>query len=271
MFTIKLDLPSGKSTRLGELNNRDYLVILKFCQNGDFVGLNSFFEQLYFTSDLNIFDRFYILLSVRKMFVDSKLTFVGKDKVDISYNIDTILSKLTDNYVETQETLVEDDIEVEVGIPCGLFFEGVDELYQSTIRSIKYKGLVIDFFNLNAAEKTKILDRLPTSIFLSLQAYIKRLSDTLFNLTLIEENKEFEISEVRINIIGNGVLQFLISIFTYDLVFFYEAFYYYNHFVTKGSGDFFDMSFNEVRLLLKLHSERIDKENKEIKKQQRML
>jgi hypothetical protein len=271
VFTIKLNLPSGKTTRLEELNNRDYLCILKFCQNGDLEGLNGFFEKLYFTSDLNIFDRFYILLSVRKMFVDSKLTFVGKDEVDISYGIDTILSKLTDNYVETQETLVEAGIEVDVGIPCGLFFEGVDELYQSTIMSIRFNDTCIDFLELSIEEKNKILDRLPTAVFLSLQSYIKRLSDTLFDITLIEENKQFEISEVKINIIGNGVLQFLSSIFAYDLVFFYEAFYYYNHFVTKGSGDFFDMSFNETRLLLKLHSERIDKENKEIKRQQRLI
>ena len=271
MFTIKLTLPSGKTTRLGELNNRDYLVILKFCQNKDYVGLNDFFDKLYFTPDLNIFDRFYILLFVRKLFVDNKLTFVGKNKIDVSYSIDNILNKLVDNYTDIEETLVYDDIKLKVGIPHGLYFAGVDDLYQYTIREIVYKETSVNFTKLTSEEKNKILDRLPTQIFLLLQQYISQLSNTLFDITLIEANKEFDIQEIKINIIGNGVLQFITSIFSYDLVFFYEALYYYNHFVSKGSGDFFDLSFNEVRLMLKIHSERIDKENKELKRQERLL
>ena len=101
---------------------------------------------------------------------------------------------------------------------------------------------------------------------LQLQEYIVELSDTLFDLTLIEANSDLEVSEVSINILGNGIIYFLSSIFSYDLLYFYEALYHYNHFVSKA-GDFFDITYNEARLLLKLHHERIEKENEESKRQ----
>ena len=43
--------------------------IIKFCENGDLAGLNSLFEVLYLDKDLDIYDRFYILIYIRMLFV----------------------------------------------------------------------------------------------------------------------------------------------------------------------------------------------------------
>lgn len=266
MFTIELDLPSGRKVRIPELNNRDYLTILKFCENKDYYGLSECFNELFIPADLNIFDRFFILIYVRKLFVGSKLTFKGKDDMDISYSLDDALSKLVDNYIDVDRDLVCGDITLTVGVPIGLYFDSIDDLYQYTIRTVSFKGNVINFSDLTSQEKRVLLGKLPTSIFLQLQEYIVELSDTLFDLTLIEANSDLEVSEVSINILGNGIIYFLSSIFSYDLLYFYEALYHYNHFVSKA-GDFFDITYNEARLLLKLHHERIEKENEESKRQ----
>lgn len=266
MFTIELDLPSGRKVRIPELNNRDYLVILKFCENKDYYGLSEFFNRLYLAPDLNIFDRFFILIYIRKLFVGNKLTFKGKDDMDITYNLNDALSKLVDNYIDVDKDLVYGDITLTVGVPIGLYFESIDDLYQYTIRTVRFKDNIVTFSDLTAQEKRELLGKLPTAIFTQLQEYIIELSDTLFDLTLIEANNELEVSEVSINILGNGVIYFITSIFSYDLLYFYEAQYHYNHFVSKA-GDFFDITYNEVRLLLKLHHERIEKENEESKRQ----
>jgi len=267
VFTIELDLPSGRKVRIPELNNRDYLAILKFCENSDYHGLSDLFNDLFIAPDLNIFDRFFILIYIRKLFVGSKLTFKGKDDIDITYSLNDALSKLTDNYIDVDRDLTCGDITLTVGVPIGLYFESVDDLYLYTIRTVKFKGRVIDFTELSSEDKHVLLSKLPTSIFLQLQNYIVELSDTLFDLTLIEANSDLEVSEVSINILGNGVIYFLTSIFSYDLLYFYESLYHYNHFVSKA-GDFFDITYNEARLLLKLHYERIEKENEESKRQQ---
>ena len=271
VFSIELNLPSGKTLRVAELNNEDYLTILKFCHNSDFKGLNDFFEQLYLSPDMDIFDRFFVLLYVRKLFVGSKLSFVGKDEVDISYSIDNILEKLLDNYTNVERVLSQDGITVKVDIPVGSYFRSIDDLYNYTIREVEYNGNTIDFTSISNEEKSQVLDRLPTSIFLLVQEYLAELSESLFDLTVIEENKDFEISEINISLLGNGIIYFISSIFKLDLLYFYETLYNYNQFISNGSGDFFKLTFNEIKLLLKVHAERIQKENEEIEKKERLM
>lgn len=251
--------------RIYELRNKEYLAIIKFCENKDYDGLNMLLEGLYLAPDLNIFDRFYVLMYVRRLFVGSSITFNGKDDINISYSLGDMLDKLEDNYVDTSEELTYNNITLGVGVPVGSYFNDIDDLYNDTIRFIKYKDKErINFTALTGEEKSAVMDRLPTHIFLLLQTYITDMSGTLFDLTLIEENKALDIPEMSINILGNGVMHFLSSIFAYDLVSFYETMYYYNNII--GGNDFFDLTFNEVQLLISIHEERMKRENDETQK-----
>jgi hypothetical protein len=40
-FNVEIVLPSGRKCRVRELNNKDYLSIIKFAQNHDFVGISN--------------------------------------------------------------------------------------------------------------------------------------------------------------------------------------------------------------------------------------
>ena len=271
MFDIEIDLPSGKTMRVAELNNKDYLTILKYCHNNDFKGINRFFEKLYLTPDLDVFDRFFVLLYVRKLFVGSSISLVGKDDMNISYSIDNILEKLLDNYTNVERVLSSDGITIKVDIPIGSYFSNIDDLYNYTIREVEYNGNTIDFTSISKEERHQVLDRLPTSIFILIQEYLVELSNSLFDLTIIEGDEDFEISEINISLLGNGIIYFISSIFKLDLLYFYETLYNYNQHISNGSGDFFKLTFNEIKLLLKLHTERIQKENEEIDKKERLL
>ena len=266
MFTIELELPSGKKTRIRELNNREYLSIIKFCVNKDYYGLNDFFEKLYFTPDLDIFDKFYILLYIRKLFISSKLELVGKDEVNVSYSIDNILNILEQKYVDFDTEIIHDDIVVGVSIPNTLYFRSVDEIYSFIIKYIQYKDTKIDFTDLNTEEKEVLLDKLPTDIFNKLQTYIDNISADLFDLTLIDGNEQLEISELKVNMLGNGVIKFIALLFSSNLFSFYELYYYFTSIISPGSSDFFNLTYNEVNLLFKIHKERIQRENQELQK-----
>ena len=58
-FNVEVILPSGKSRRINELNNKQYLVIIKFCENKDLFGLSEYFNNIFLDDDLDIIDRFY--------------------------------------------------------------------------------------------------------------------------------------------------------------------------------------------------------------------
>ena len=220
---------------------------------------------------MDVFDRFFVLLYVRKLFVGSKISLVGKDDMDISYSIDNILEKLIDNYTNVERILTCDGISVKVDIPVGSYFANIDDLYNYTIREVEYNNNIIDFTSITTEERYQVLDRLPTSIFMLIQKYLVELSESLFDLTVIEGNKDFEISEINISVIGNGVIYFISSIFKLDLLYFYESLYNYNHHISNGSGDFFKLTFNEIKLLLKIHTERIQKENEDIERKERLI
>lgn len=272
MFNIELELPSGKKVRVPELCNRDYLAIIKFCENKDYYGLNNILSKLFLTPDLDIIDRFFILIYVRMAFIGSELNLSSKKDINIKIGLGNILDNLLANYTDRERVINHGHVEIQVGIPIGSYFETIDSLYISTIRRIKLDingtSKEINFSVLDSDEKEQILNRLPAELFVKLQAYITKLSEELIDITLIEQNDELGIDETKINILGNGVMFFIGSIYNYDLVAFYETLYNYNHFISNGSGDFFDLTFNEITLMLQMHAERIKRENEEAKRRE---
>ena len=74
MFTLELVLPSGKKHRIPELNNKDYLDIIKFCVNKDYRGLSEKFYTTFISKDLDIIDAFFTLLYARSVFVSDNFS-----------------------------------------------------------------------------------------------------------------------------------------------------------------------------------------------------
>ena len=110
-FDIEVKLPSSKIKRIQELSNRDYLTIVKYIQNGDYYGLNKFFENTIIDTDLNIFDRLYLLLYYRMTFIDGVIT-IDKDSRQVDINLVSLLNKLEENYRDFELIFTEKDIEV---------------------------------------------------------------------------------------------------------------------------------------------------------------
>lgn len=271
MFNIELNLPSGKQIRIPELNNRDYLAIIKFCENKDYYGLDDIFNTLFFTADLDIVDRFFILIYVRMVFVGGELNLTSSKDINVKMKLGNILDNLITNYTDRERKISHGNIHVTVGIPIGSYFSTIDQLYLSAIKKVQLvsdKAIEVDFSTLTNEEKEELLSQLPSEIFVKLQSYITELTNSVIDITLIEQNDAIGLAEAKVNILGNSIMYFICSIYSYDLIAFYETLYNYNHFVSNGSGDFFNLTFNEITLMLNMHAERIKKENEEAKKRQ---
>lgn len=266
-FDIEVKLPSGKVTRVEELCNRDYLTIVKYIHNEDYYGLNKFFENLVLDKDLHLFDRFYLLIYYRMVFVDSIIT-LNKDEKQIDIDLATLLNKLEERYRDFELVFVEKNIEVTLDLPNITYYSSIDELFFSTIKNLKINSKTLNFHELSNKEQSVILDNLPVEIFNTIKNYIETIASDLLDVTVITENKSVGIERVGINVINNGVIEFIANIFNTDLNQFYNLIYYFQNTITPGSNIFFELSPIEAKILLNQHNKRIEEENKELKKNQ---
>lgn len=266
-FDIEVKLPSGKIRRVPELSNADYLTIVKYIQNSDYYGLNTFFESTILDSDLNIFDRFYLLLYYRMTFIDDKIV-INKDERQIDISLVSLLDKLEANYKDLETTFVEDGITIALDLPTISYFRNVDDLFISTIKSIEFGKKSLNFWTLDEEEKAAVLDNLPVSVFNHIRQYIETISKDLLDVTIIPENQSIGVERFGVDVIGNGVIEFIANIYTTDLNGFYNMIYLFQNTITPGSDTFFKMSPIEAKIIMAHHNKRIKDENEEIKKQQ---
>lgn len=266
-FNVEIVLPSGKKVRVRELKNSEYLSIIKFAQNRDFVGLGAFFDELFISPDLNIVDRIYLLIYIRMMFIDSSITLTVDDK-SIDVDLATMLNKIEANYVDLETKIVVNGIEVTLDYPCITHYESIDDLLIATIKHIQIGTDSIDYTMLEDEVRDEVMNNLPAAIFTHVSEFIKKIQDNVFDVDLIEENKAFGVEKIGINLMSNNVLEFVSSLYGTDLQGFYTLIYTFQNTIMPGSNYFFDMSPIETRIILNAHQKRIKDENDQLKKQQ---
>lgn len=266
-FNVEIVLPSGKKVRVRELKNQEYLTIVKFCSNEDMVGLAKFFDSTFCEPDLNIIERFYLLVYIRMLFIEPDIT-LNIEQREVKIDIATMLNKIEDSYIDLERTITEGGIEVKLDLPKVSFFETMDDLYLSTITSIKAGDDVIDFTSITESERIEITNNLPASIFKHIQDFIESVQDNLLDVALIDENKQLGIESLEINIVSNGVMQFVSMLYNTNLEGFYNLIYSFQNAVLPGTNLFFELSPIETQIILNAHQKRVAEENEKLQKQQ---
>jgi hypothetical protein len=264
-FNVEIVLPSGRKCRVEELTNREYLSIIKFAQNKDLVGISRFFDELFIEPDMNIFDRFYLLIYVRMLFIEGSLSLNIEDK-QVEIQLAAILDKLEANYVDLETKFEEGGIEVTLDLPCISYYEHVDDLFIATIKNVKVGDDVVVFNTLSKEEQLQVMDNLPASMFQHIKRFIQTIQDNLLDLAIIDENKSLGVEKISIDIIGNGVMHFITNIFSTDLNSFYTLIYMFQNTILPGSNLFFEISPIESRIILNAHSKRMKEENDKLQK-----
>ena len=265
-FNVEIVLPSGKKVRVRELKNREYLTIVKFCQNQDMVGLSMFFDELFIDPDLNIVERFYLLLYIRMLFVEPDI-ILNIEKREVKLDLATMLNKIEYSYIDLERTVTENGIDVTLDLPRISYFENIDDLYISTIRSVKVGDETIEFASITDEEKAEIMDNLPATTFIHIQEFINTIQDNLLDVALIEENKMLGLEELNINIVSNGVMTFVATLYNTNLEGFYNLIYSFQSAVLPGTDLFFEMSPVETQIILNAHQKKVAEENDRLQKQ----
>ena len=135
-FSIEIALPSGKTVRVRELKNSEYLSIIKFAQNKDFRGLGAFLDEFFIRPDLNIVDRIYLLIYMRMTFIEPDIN-LSIDNRSITVSVASMLDKIEESYVDLETKVDINGIEVTLDLPCITYYENVDDLLIATIKHIQ--------------------------------------------------------------------------------------------------------------------------------------
>ena len=265
-FSIEVPLPSGKTVRVRELKNSEYLSIIKFAQNKDFEGLGAFFDELFIRPDLNIVDRIYLLIYMRMTFIDPDIHLTIDNKA-VTVSVASMLDKIEESYVDLETKITINGIEITLDLPCITHYENVEDLLIATIKHIQIGNDSIDYNELDDEVRDEVLGNLPASVFGHVNKFLETIQDNLLNVDLIEENKIIGLEATRINLIANNMLEFVCSLYGTDLDGFYTMIYSFQNTIMPGSNYFFDMSPVESRIIINAHQKRIKEENDRLQKQ----
>jgi hypothetical protein len=271
-FKVKVQLPSGKHIRVEELKNKDYLTILKYCENTDTEGLNDLFNDLIFKGDLkslDIIDKFYVLLIVRMIFIDPDLIFADVNNNNIKFSISNILEKIDHFQNDYNKTINVQDFTIELGLPNLIYFNDVNDIYISTIKSIRLKDKLINFAELDNTEKELILSYLPNTLFTHINNYITQVSKQLQDFVIVEQNQQFNIAEINTNIISNGFMSFILNIFSTGLKSFLEMLYIFANKINIGGVTYYELSPLDSKVLINIYNKDISDQNKALQNKER--
>jgi len=271
-FKVKVQLPSGKHIRVEELKNKDYLTILKYCENTDTEGLNDLFNNLIFKGDLkslDIIDKFYVLLIVRMIFIDPDLIFADENNNNIKFSISNILEKIDHFQNDYNKTINVQDFTIELGLPNLIYFNDVNDIYISTIKSIRLKDKLINFAELDNTEKELILSYLPNTLFTHINNYITQVSKQLQDFVIVEQNQQFNIAEINTNIISNGFMSFILNIFSTGLKSFLEMLYIFANKINIEGVTYYELSPLDSKVLINIYNKDISDQNKALQNKER--
>lgn len=260
-FNIKTRLPSGEIVRITELKNRDYFTILKFCENEDYEGLDDFFKKTIFKDlqELSILDKFYLLLFLRMLFIGSDITFQDKEKRLVKFDLDNILEKINLYDTDFVKVYSFDKFQIELGLPNLIYFKDINDIYTSIIKKVFINDKCIPFSTLSSNEKEDILANIPNQVFATLQAYVYDLSRNLSNFIIVEKNEDFNIEEINLNILSNGIISFILGIYSGGLSNFFDLVYVFTTTLKFNMTDFFNLTPRDSKVLLNIYKKEISK------------
>jgi hypothetical protein len=268
-FSVKINLPSGKAVRVPELKNSDYFTILKFCENEDLEGLCNFFNLCLFNNltGLDIVDKFYILLLVRMMYVDPELILENEEKTNINFSIQNIIDNIDSAEFDFNKVYRDDKYILELGLPDSLYFDSLNDIFLSIIKKIQISDTEIDFGSLKEEEREEVLNYIPNSIFTILKKHITIISSDLSDFAVIDGSDEFGIKGINLDIVSNGVITFLMSIFSTGLTGFFEMMYIFTSKLGFTAQDFLNLTPLDSKVILNIFKKEQSEREEELKKQ----
>jgi hypothetical protein len=233
-YTVPLTLPSGLKIRVTELKNRDFFVLVKFCENDDFEGFVGMINRLIPEfSALNIVDKAYVLIAYRALFVHAETHVHNEDSIPIAIPLYTILDKLEQLNASNRIIPIE---QFQVCISpfnnynyedSGSIFDCIEWIEHCTVKIEK-------------EDVHRVIDALPPKTFSTINKEIIKIFESFSEVEIIAANENFNLNAMHISLVDNSFGKFVMSLYKVSLQTLFENLFIYSQ--RMGSLDYFNLS-----------------------------
>ena len=265
-FSSKLFLPIlNEEIRYLNLNNNNYLDILKFVTNNDDEGLINYFDNILsekiinknLVNKLSVIEKFLILLDLRSILLGDKLQLINKQNINIDLSISSIKDNLIKNISSTEliKYINYNNIQLSLSIPKSFDSENIDKIYKEIIHKIKIEDDDIDFYSLTEEEKENIISNLPANLAQELLGYIEYCQEISENIDIIKGNERIGLDSVPLRLFDKTLFMFLKNTFGNDLMGFYELQFNMMSKLNVSSDNFMKMSPAECKIFIQFYNQ----------------
>ena len=269
-FKIPFDLPVAKKrAHYTEFNNLHHFNVIKYMSTNDDDIIENMFDDV--VNDLTsedaskmfAIDKFCLLLDIRSVALGDKIEFKTNTQAKASFNLSTILNHIRAIIEPAQfsHDVHVGDVILKTSIPRKLQTSNVDDLVHNSIYTIQDGNSVYYFDDMSLVEQQALLASLPADVLNRVLENISKSQEVIKDTFLIKENTNIGIEAFPFGLYDNSLFAFLKSIYSEDLMGFYELQY---SLITKlhiSYDHFMQMTPNECRVFINIH-------NKEMKKQE---
>ena len=265
-FSSKIFLPIlNEEIRYLNLNNHNYLDILKFITNNDDEGLINYFDNILLEKIINknlviklsVVEKFLILLDLRSILLGDKLQLVNKENINIDLSISSIRDNLIKNInsIELIKFIDYNNIQLCLSMPKSFDVENIDKIYKEIIDKIKIDEDIIDFYDLTDEDKDTIISNLPANLAQELLQYIEYCQELSENIDIIKGNDRIGLESVPLRVFDKTLFMFLKNTFGNDLMGFYELQFNMMSKLNVSSDNFMKMSPAECKIFIQFYNQ----------------
>ena len=269
-FKIPFDLPASKrQVKYAEFSNSHHFNVIKYMSTNDDVVIENTFNEVIYdltgedATKMFAVDKFCLLLDVRSVALGDKIEFKTNTQAKAAFNLSGILN--TVRKVIEPATLCHDvqvgDVVLTTSVPRRMRTTNVDDLVHNSIYTIRDQQDVYYFDDMSHAEQQALMSSLPAEVLNDIIKCINTNQNIIKDTYLVRENAEIGVDAMPFGLYDNSLFAFLKSIYSEDLMSFYELQY---SLITKlhiSYDHFMQMTPNECRVFINIH-------NKEMKKQE---
>lgn len=267
MFRISYTLPvAGDVVKYKHFTNAHFFDVMRYvASNIDDDIIECFdviIQELTNTSPSNMInvDKFCLLADIRSMFLGDQMELSTNKGASIKIKLSTMLNTLSKSLSAlTFKTVVKcGDVHVTLSLPGSMHITNDDQLITQTIQRVCHNGQEYDFVEFSSHEQETFINSLPVEIMLQIHEYLKLNSK---KLPLIVDDPTIGVQGVDITPYDGSMLQILKTLYTEDMMNFYEMQFSLITKMNVSYDHYMSMTPSESRIYVNLY-------NKDIKRQE---
>lgn len=271
-FKIPFELPiAQKTVRYHEISNEDYFNILKYISTNDDISIEMMFDDLVqqttgeCSERMYAADKFCLLMDLRSIALGDSIEFKTKSGALVKLRISDILTNIR-TFLQGRtfsKHLTTEDVVISIDAPRRFIINSIDTLLTSTISTISDGVHTAAFDDLTESQKDAVLNSLPAELYNQMLDHINSCKSSYNNVYIMQPNSSLGIDEIMFNMFDTTMFEFIKTLYSGDLMNFYELQY---SLITKlhiSYDHFMKMTPNESRIYINLHTRDIKKQESE--------